>query len=180
MIVIPSKVRSSRTFPPVVRRTFRLGDDERDRKRKIFSARTSASKEKSSTMLLSHEGTEASLNTAQDFKILLRPKKKNGFKLIKSKSKVPSEQKERRSSKATTAAEPSQRIESDRSFRFERRKTQIEIESGQCRQPVRFSWATAWYSGSLVGRSDQTKSTRQWRFSCTEIPRWLHSYHRSR
>lgn len=106
----------------------RLGDDERDRKRKIFSSRPSASKEKSSTMLLSHEGTEASLNTAQDFKVLLRQKKKNGFKLIKSsKSKVPSEQKERRSSKKSN--DDNEEMKRNDSFRFERRKTQIEIQS---------------------------------------------------
>lgn len=76
-----------------------LGDDERDRKRKLFSTKTSASKEKSSTLLIGTETSEEALTTAQDFKSLLRPKKKNGFKLIKTKTKVTSEQKERRSSK---------------------------------------------------------------------------------
>lgn len=76
-----------------------IGEDERDRKRKLFSTKTSTSKEKSSTLLIGTETSEEALTTAQDFKSLLRPKKKNGFKLIKTKTKVPSEQKERRSSK---------------------------------------------------------------------------------
>lgn len=76
-----------------------LGDDERDRKRKLFSSKTNASKEKSSALLISPEANDESLTTAQDFKSLLRPKKKNGFKLIKTKTKVGSDQKERRSSK---------------------------------------------------------------------------------
>ncbi|CAF0719431.1 unnamed protein product [Rotaria sp. Silwood1] len=74
------------------------GEDERDRKRKLFSTKTNPSKEKSSTLLINNETNEESLTTAQDFKSLLRPKKKNGFKLIKTKTKVTSEQKERRSS----------------------------------------------------------------------------------
>ncbi|CAF1373007.1 unnamed protein product [Adineta steineri] len=74
------------------------GDDERDRKRKLFSTKSTTSKEKSSTMLIGTETSEEALTTAQDFKSLLRPKKKNGFKLIKTKTKVSSEQKERRSS----------------------------------------------------------------------------------
>ncbi|CAF1070850.1 unnamed protein product [Rotaria sordida] len=74
------------------------GEDERDRKRKLFSTKTNASREKSSTLLIGNEPNEESLTTAQDFKSLLRPKKKNGFKLIKTKTKVSSEQKERRSS----------------------------------------------------------------------------------
>ncbi len=78
---------------------FFLGDDERDRKRKLFSTKTNSSKEKGSTLLIGTETSEEALTTAQDFKSLLRPKKKNGFKLIKTKTKVPSEQKERRSSK---------------------------------------------------------------------------------
>jgi hypothetical protein len=48
--------------------------------------------------LIGTETSDEALTTAQDFKSLLRPKKKNGFKLIKTKTKVPSEQKERRSS----------------------------------------------------------------------------------
>lgn len=77
------------------------GDDERDRKRKLFSSKThNISKEKSSSLLIGTETSEEALTTAQDFKSLLRPKKKNGFKLIKTKTKVTSEQKERRSSKA--------------------------------------------------------------------------------
>jgi hypothetical protein len=76
-----------------------LGEDERDRKRKLFSTKSNASKEKSSTLLIGAETSEEALTTAQDFKSLLRPKKKNGFKLIKTKTKVSSEQKERRSSK---------------------------------------------------------------------------------
>ncbi|CAF4660712.1 unnamed protein product [Rotaria sp. Silwood2] len=75
-----------------------LGEDERDPKRKLFSTKTSASKEKSSTLLINNETNEESLTTAQDFKSLLRPKKKNGFKLIKTKTKIPSEQKEQQSS----------------------------------------------------------------------------------
>ncbi|CAF1088924.1 unnamed protein product [Rotaria magnacalcarata] len=74
------------------------GDDERDRKRKLFSTKTLISKEKSSTFLIGTEASEEALTTAQDFKSLLRPKKKNGFKLIKTKTKVASDQKERRSS----------------------------------------------------------------------------------
>lgn len=76
-----------------------LGEDERDRKRKLFSSKTGSSKEKSTALLIGTETSEEALTTAQDFKSLLRPKKKNGFKLIKTKSKVPTEQKERRSSK---------------------------------------------------------------------------------
>ncbi|UJR26460.1 hypothetical protein I4U23_007790 [Adineta vaga] len=74
------------------------GDEERDRKRKLFSTKSIVSKEKSSTLLIGTETSEEALTTAQDFKSLLRPKKKNGFKLIKTKTKVSSEQKERRSS----------------------------------------------------------------------------------
>ena len=77
---------------------FVVGDEERDRKRKLFSTKNNASKEKSSSLLINSETNEEALATAQDFKSLLRPKKKNGFKLIKTKSKVTSEQKERRSS----------------------------------------------------------------------------------
>ncbi|CAF0761880.1 unnamed protein product [Adineta ricciae] len=74
------------------------GEDERDRKRKLFSTKSNVSKEKSSTLLIGAEASEEALTTAQDFKSLLRPKKKNGFKLIKTKTKVSSEQKERRTS----------------------------------------------------------------------------------
>ena len=81
------------------KKIFLIGDDERDRKRKLFSTKSTTSKEKSSTLLIGTETSEEALTTAQDFKSLLRPKKKNGFKLIKTKTKVSSEQKERRSSK---------------------------------------------------------------------------------
>ena len=77
-----------------------LGDDERDRKRKLFSSKTHAiSKEKSSSLLINNEVNEESLKTAQDFKGVEGPEKKSGFKVIKTKTKVTSEQKERRSSK---------------------------------------------------------------------------------
>lgn len=104
---------------------FSAGEDERDRKRKLFSTKSNASKEKSSTLLIGTEPSEEALTTAQDFKSLLRPKKKNGFKLIKTKTKVSTEQKERRSS--MLIAKTSTRHDSSRSlFRLERREAQVK------------------------------------------------------
>ena len=99
MIEIQLKVCRSIKSIFLIEEMFCLGDDERDRKRKLFSSKTNASKEKGNALLIGTETSEEALTTAQDFKSLLRPKKKNGFKLIKTKTKTTSEQKERRSSK---------------------------------------------------------------------------------